>query len=91
VLRLDRGVGGEDAPHRRDPLASTHGAPLLASLWQAGLRCQLDKAEITLRLVLPRAALERLTARAIQEQRKIEALVQEILEGTVAERGRHSV
>ena len=42
---------------------------------------QLDKAEITLRLVLPRAALERLTARAIREQRKLEALIQEILEG----------
>jgi hypothetical protein len=42
---------------------------------------QLDKAELTLRLVLPRAALERLTARAIREQRKLEALIQEILEG----------
>jgi hypothetical protein len=41
---------------------------------------QLDKAEITLRLVLPRAALERLTVRAMQEQRKLEALIQEILE-----------
>ena len=42
---------------------------------------QLEKAELTLRLVLPRSALERLTARAIREQRKLEALIQEILEG----------
>jgi hypothetical protein len=42
---------------------------------------QPDKAEITLRLVLPRATLERLTAQAIREQRKLEALIQEILEG----------
>jgi hypothetical protein len=40
-----------------------------------------EKAEISLRLVLPRAALERLSARAIRQQRKLEALVQEILEG----------
>jgi hypothetical protein len=46
---------------------------------------QLDKAEITLRLVLLRAALERLTARAIREQRKLEALIQEILEGAAEE------
>jgi hypothetical protein len=42
---------------------------------------QRDKAEITLRLALPRAVLERLRARAIREQQKLEALVQEILEG----------
>jgi hypothetical protein len=46
---------------------------------------QLDKAEITLRLALPRAVLERLTARAIRETRKIEALVQEILEEEATE------
>jgi hypothetical protein len=40
-----------------------------------------EKAEISLRLVLPRAALERLSARAIRQQRNLEALVQEILEG----------
>ena len=40
-----------------------------------------DKAEITLRLSLPRAVLERLTARALREGRKLEALIQEILEG----------
>jgi hypothetical protein len=34
-----------------------------------------------MRLALPRAALERLRARAIREQRKFEALIQEILEG----------
>jgi hypothetical protein len=37
--------------------------------------------EITVRLVLPRAVLERLSARAIREGRKLEGLVQEILEG----------
>jgi hypothetical protein len=42
---------------------------------------QPNKAELTLRVVLPRAVLERLRARAIREQRKFEALVQEILEG----------
>jgi hypothetical protein len=43
-----------------------------------------NKAEITLRLSLPRAALERLRARAIREERKLEALIQEILEGAAA-------
>jgi hypothetical protein len=42
------------------------------------------KAEITLRLSLPRAVLERLRVRAIREHRKLEALVQEILEGAAA-------
>ena len=46
---------------------------------------QLDKAEISLRLVLPRAALERLTVRAMHEQRKLEALIQEILEAAATE------
>jgi hypothetical protein len=45
---------------------------------------QPTKAEITLRLVLPRAALERLSARALREGRKLEALIQEILEGAAA-------
>jgi hypothetical protein len=40
-----------------------------------------DKAEITVRLVLARAVLERLHARAVRETRKLEALIQEILEG----------
>jgi hypothetical protein len=40
-----------------------------------------DKAELTPRLSLPRAVLERLTARAMREGRKLEALIQEILEG----------
>jgi hypothetical protein len=44
-----------------------------------------DRAAITLRLSLPRAALERLRARAIREQRKFEALVQEILEGAATD------
>ena len=45
---------------------------------------QPDKAEITLRLVLPRAVLERLSARAIREGRNVEAVVAEILGGEVA-------
>src|SRR5262245_30785704 len=40
---------------------------------------QLEKAEITLRLVLPRAVLERLRARAIREGRRLEAVVAELL------------
>jgi hypothetical protein len=48
---------------------------------------QLDKAEITLRLLLPRAVLERLRARAIRETRKLEAIIQEIIAaGEVAHR-----
>jgi hypothetical protein len=43
-----------------------------------------NRAEITLRLSLPRAVLERLRVRAIREQRKLEALIQEILEGAAA-------
>jgi hypothetical protein len=41
---------------------------------------QPTKAEISLRLVLPRVVLERLTARAIREGRKLEALVAETLD-----------
>ena len=44
-----------------------------------------NRAEITLRLSLPRAVLERLRARAIREQRKLEALIQEILEDDAAD------
>ena len=40
---------------------------------------QPTKVEITLRLVLPRAVLERLSARAIREGRNVEAVVAEIL------------
>lgn len=46
---------------------------------------ELDKVEIALRLVLPRAVLERLTAHAIREQRKLEALIQELLEEAATE------
>lgn len=42
---------------------------------------QPTKVEISLRLVLSRPALERLTVRAMREQRKLEALIQAILEG----------
>jgi hypothetical protein len=45
---------------------------------------QLAKAAITLRLVLPRAILERLRVRAVRETRKLEAIIQEILEGAAA-------
>jgi hypothetical protein len=45
-----------------------------------------ELATIALRLVLPRAVLERLRTRAIREQRKFEALIQEILEGAAKER-----
>jgi hypothetical protein len=45
---------------------------------------QPTKAEISLRLVLQRPALERLTARAMRESRRLEALFQEILEGAAA-------
>jgi hypothetical protein len=46
---------------------------------------QPDLAAITLRLALPRVVLERLRARAIREGRKLEALIQEILEGAATE------
>jgi hypothetical protein len=42
---------------------------------------QPDKFELTLKLVLPRVVAERLTARAIRETRRLEAIIQEILEG----------
>jgi hypothetical protein len=41
---------------------------------------QPELAAITLRLAVPRAVLERLRARAIRETRKLEAIIQEILE-----------
>jgi len=39
-----------------------------------------DRAELMLRLSLRREALERLTVRAIEQGRKLEALVQDLLE-----------
>ena len=42
---------------------------------------QPTKVEITLRLVLARPVLERLSARAIREGRNIEGLIQDILGG----------
>ena len=45
---------------------------------------QPTKVEISLRLVLSRPVLERLSARAIREGRNVEGLIQEILEGTAA-------
>ena len=44
-----------------------------------------ELAAITLRLALPRAVLERLRARALREQRKLEALIQEVLEDAAKE------
>lgn len=44
---------------------------------------QPTKVEISLRLVLPRAVLELLSARAIREGRNVEAVVAEILGGAV--------
>jgi hypothetical protein len=41
---------------------------------------QLSFAHLPLRPALSHAALERFTARAIREERKLEAIVQEILE-----------
>ena len=58
---------GKDREDRRGQLESPVGLP--------------DKAEISLRLSLPGAVLERLTARAVRAGRKLEALVQEIREG----------
>jgi hypothetical protein len=46
---------------------------------------QPDKVELTLKIVLPGAVAERLTTRAIREERKLEALIQEILEGATKE------
>ena len=40
---------------------------------------QPTKVEITMRLVLPRIVLERLSARAIREGRRVEDLITEIL------------
>lgn len=42
---------------------------------------QPTKVELAVKLVVSRAAAERLTARAVREGRKLEALMQEILEG----------
>jgi hypothetical protein len=45
---------------------------------------QPDKAELALRVVVPRAVLERMRARAIRETCKLEALIREILEDAAA-------
>lgn len=46
---------------------------------------QAHKAEMTLRLTLTRAALEQLTAHAIEEGRQLEAFVQDVLERAAQE------
>ena len=45
-----------------------------------------DLAELTLRLAIRRSALERLTARAIREERRLEALIRELLENAAIQR-----
>jgi hypothetical protein len=44
-----------------------------------------DKVEVTLRLALPRALMERLSARAIREQKSLELIVHELIEEADAE------
>jgi hypothetical protein len=41
-----------------------------------------DRVEVTFRFTLSRAAMERLTARAIREGRSVESVVAEVLEAT---------
>jgi len=40
----------------------------------------IDRVEVTFRFTLPRAVMERLTVRAIQEERSIESVVADVLE-----------
>ncbi len=47
-----------------------------------------DRVELTLKISLPRALVERFTARAIREGRSIEQLLTEILEGSPWSGGR---
>ena len=44
-----------------------------------------DKVEVTVRLVLPRALMEQISARAIREGKSIELVILEILEGAGGE------
>jgi hypothetical protein len=44
-----------------------------------------DKVEVMLRFTLPRALMERLTARAIREERSLESLVADILDANADE------
>ena len=55
-------------------------APIIAR-WLSSRWRRARFAAITLRLALPRAVLGRLRVRAMRESRKLEALIQEILEG----------
>jgi hypothetical protein len=41
-----------------------------------------DRAELTLKISLPRALVERLTAQAIREERRLEQVITEIIQGT---------
>jgi len=68
------------APARRAPPTPDQTARIVVAKLTSPVGFP-DKAELTLRLSLPRAVLERLAARAMREGRKLEALIQEILEG----------
>ena len=69
------------APARRAPPTPEQTAKIVVAKLKSPVGLP-DKAEISLRLSLPRAVLERLTARAMREGRKLEALIQErVLEG----------
>jgi hypothetical protein len=69
---------------RKGPQKVAPTAEQIAKVVTAKLKSPVgmpDKAEITLRLVLPRAVLERLSARAIREDYpSLAALVQAVLE-----------
>ena len=88
-------LGGMPRPPRRpgDPPATvtplpraTRARPTAEEIARAAVAKrpsplgQPDKVELPLRLVLSRTAFERLTARAIRQGRKVEALIEELLE-----------
>jgi hypothetical protein len=68
------------APARRAPPTPEEVAKIVTDKRPSPVG-QPTKVEISLRLVLPRAVLERLSARAIREGRNVEGLIQEIIEG----------
>ena len=70
-------------PARRKPPTPEHIAKIVTAKLKSPVG-QPDKAELALRVVLPRAVLERMRARAILETRKLEVLIREILEDAAA-------
>jgi len=68
------------APARRAPPTPEEVAKIVTDKRPSPVG-QPTKVEISLRLVLARPVLERLSARAIREGRNIEGLIQEIIEG----------